>query len=322
MKVAILGGGAVGLALAASLATIKDFRVSLLLRGGGAAALRSEGLRVEKPDGSVLVIAPEALEVIDNHAPGPLDLACDVLFLATKAYQVADVLEDLMWRTDDGRRPGAIVLLQNGWGFADEARRIVPPRIPVFNGVVLAGLTRRDVNHVKVNGVSAPLAMGSLFAEDKDPLTALAEKSSSGLLPLAVADDIRSNVLQKLLLNTTLNATCSLTDLTYGELLTLEVVRPLALSVAREALDVLAHVFRFNAFASATSFLDDHLLPLIVPRTATHRPSMAQDIRERRETEIDYLNGAIVRLAVEHGLSAPVNESLTAMIKARSRRAG
>jgi 2-dehydropantoate 2-reductase len=107
--------------------------------------------------------------------------------------------------------------------------------------------------------------------------------------------------------------------MTYGELLTVEVARPLVLSVAGEALAVLDKAFGFRTFSTAASFVDDHLKPLIIPRTASHRPSMAQDVEVGRETEIDYLNGAIVRLALEHTISVPVNECLVAMIKARTK---
>ncbi|MFP5077048.1 ketopantoate reductase family protein [Rhizobium sp. YIM 134829] len=115
MMVAIFGGGAVGPTLAASLAGNLDHRVVLLLRGGGGPTLRSDGLRVEKPDGSSVVMTPDALQLMDSQSPSPLDLACNLLFLVSKAYQVVSVLKDLISPTEEGRRPRAIVLLQNGW---------------------------------------------------------------------------------------------------------------------------------------------------------------------------------------------------------------
>jgi 2-dehydropantoate 2-reductase len=46
-----------------------------------------------------------------------------------------------------------------------------------------------------------------------------------------------------------------------------------------------------------------------------HRASMLQDVEARRETEIDYLNGGVVRFGREHGVATPLNEAVTALIK-------
>ena len=50
-----------------------------------------------------------------------------------------------------------------------------------------------------------------------------------------------------------------------------------------------------------------------------HKPSMLQDIEAGRETEIDFLNGAIVEFGRRHGVDAPLNEALTALVKGLER---
>jgi 2-dehydropantoate 2-reductase len=59
----------------------------------------------------------------------------------------------------------------------------------------------------------------------------------------------------------------------------------------------------------------------LVPSTAAHRSSMLQDLERGRPTEIDALNGYVVRRGVELGVPVPVNTTLTHMIRARVRRA-
>ena len=64
------------------------------------------------------------------------------------------------------------------------------------------------------------------------------------------------------------------------------------------------------------------LFTRLIPPTATHQSSMLQDIRRGKPTEIDALNGALVRLARQAGLSAPANELITRLVHAKERFAG
>ena len=59
------------------------------------------------------------------------------------------------------------------------------------------------------------------------------------------------------------------------------------------------------------------LIPVVIPRAASHRSSMVQDLESGRRTEIDYLNGAIVRMGHEVGIDTPFHQSVVALIHAR-----
>ena len=59
---------------------------------------------------------------------------------------------------------------------------------------------------------------------------------------------------------------------------------------------------------------------MLVPRTAAHESSTLQDIRGGKRTEIDALNGAVVRLAADGGLSVPANRLLLEMVRFKERR--
>jgi 2-dehydropantoate 2-reductase len=64
----------------------------------------------------------------------------------------------------------------------------------------------------------------------------------------------------------------------------------------------------------------DCLFSRLIPVTAAHHPSMLQDIQRQRRTEIDALNGAIVKLGEQHGVNAPINRFLTSLIKSLESR--
>lgn len=78
--------------------------------------------------------------------------------------------------------------------------------------------------------------------------------------------------------------------------------------------------FLFNSkrclAASGVDYVENSLLPLVIPRGAAHRPSMLQDVGAGRRTEIDYLNGAAVRLGHAHGIATPCNDVISHLIRA------
>ncbi len=82
-----------------------------------------------------------------------------------------------------------------------------------------------------------------------------------------------------------------------------------------------AVAFSQAAAGNGARYVDDVLTPFVVPKAAAHRSSMLQDVAAGRRTEIDYLNGAIVRMGSAHGIETPFNQALVSLIHARDRSA-
>jgi 2-dehydropantoate 2-reductase len=124
-----------------------------------------------------------------------------------------------------------------------------------------------------------------------------------------VAADIRPVIWSKLFANVGINAITALTGIRNGQLLDLEESRALVKSVVMEAVAV--------ARALQVPVADDALdnVFAIAGATSPNRSSMGQDVDARRATEIDAINGYIVRRAGELGLEVPVNQSLTSLVK-------
>lgn len=94
LRMTVLGSGSVGLAVAASFAQAGQ-SATLLARGTAVPLLREQGITVTGVCGDHRV-EPSRLRVCDADEPAAQDIACDVLIVATKAYQVAQVLKRLM----------------------------------------------------------------------------------------------------------------------------------------------------------------------------------------------------------------------------------
>ena len=130
LRITVIGGGSVGLGLAASFA-IAGAGVTLMVRAAAVETLRTQPVTVAGLLGEHRV-EPGRIAIEDAAHPTRACLDCDVLVVTTKAYDVADALRPAAGpgATD---RPRAILLMQNGLGSAEAAREVMGPDTPIFS---------------------------------------------------------------------------------------------------------------------------------------------------------------------------------------------
>jgi 2-dehydropantoate 2-reductase len=121
--------------------------------------------------------------------------------------------------------------------------------------------------------------------------------------------DVRGVVWNKLLVNVGINAITALTGIKNGAILDMDATRKLSRDAVEEAISV-ARALEVETRSDAV----DHVYK-IAAATSSNRSSMGQDVDNRRQTEIDAINGFIVREAERLGLKTPVNETLTSLIQ-------
>ena len=111
------------------------------------------------------------------------------------------------------------------------------------------------------------------------------------------------------MVNCCLNPVCALTGLTVGAACDHPAARALMDGVLHEVVALAqAHRIPLDA-ATAHAYFNK-----VSAAARDHFPSMVADVRARRATEIDALNGAILRQSAEHGLSAPFNQALVSLV--------
>lgn len=315
LRMTVLGSGSVGLAIAASFAQAGQ-DMTLLARGSAVPMLRESGITVTGVCGDHR-IGPNRLRVCDAAEPEPQDIGCDVLIVATKAYQVAEVLKRLMQKAEAAVAPKAVLLLQNGWGSADEARAALPADVPVFSSIMMIGIERRSPTHVNVNVQASPIRVGTLFRAAPQGMKDAVARGQAGFLPITYEDEIEPAILNKFLFNTCLNAIGAITRMTYGELVSNEHARHLISEVADETIRVILADRRLVLAPNGATYVEKTLTPFVLPKAAAHRSSMLQDVEAGRRTEIDYLNGAVVRMGQGCGIATPANDTLASLVRAR-----
>lgn len=308
--VAVFGGGSVGLCLAAHFAKA-GAQVSLLVRESSIEALRGKSIEISGLLGDHS-IGSEAFTLCDAAEPTDEVLNSDMLVLTTKAYDVAGSLKAF------ANRPSCppILLLQNGMGSAEIARDVLGPNVPVFSTAMMIGMVRRKPTEVGVTAQSSPILCGPLLGDDPAPLKRMLEVAERGFVPMVQDKAIRDTIAFKLLFNSCMNPTGAITQQNYGELLENPHSRALIAGLADETLATFASAYDYRPAENGTHYVNEVLSPIIFPRSQGHRSSMLQDLQSGRRTEIDFLNGAIVRLSEREGLSAVRHESIIQLVKA------
>jgi 2-dehydropantoate 2-reductase len=297
LPVAIVGAGAVGCYYGARLAAA-GVPVTMIGRPAHVEAMRAQGLRLTTAETELLVHVAADTEP-RAAASARLVLVC-VKSNDTEAAGRA---------LAPHLAPGAVVLsLQNGVDNAQRLQAVLGA--PVQPAVVYVASEMAGPGHVR------HLGRGELVLPAHPPagLSAspaqLAEVFAAAGVPVEFSDNVPGALWSKLVLNCAYNALSALTGLPYGPL----VQQPGMPQVMREA------VLECIAVAQALGIVFPGDVFEAVDRIARTMPgqfsSTAQDVRRGKPSEIDHLNGYIVREGERLGLPTPVNRTLHALVKA------
>lgn len=304
MKIAIVGTGAMGSVYAALLADAGNEVWAIDRWQEHVDAINAHGLRVEGASGDRTVRLPASTNAADAGV-------CDLVIVATKALDVEAAAESI--RPLLG--PDTVVLpIQNGLGGPDRIAAVVGEE-PVMIGVTGGfGASMRGPGHAHHNGWEL-VRLGERHGPATDRVRAVAQVWEDAGFRVAVFDDVDQLVWEKLLCNATFSGTCTVLEWTIGEVL----ADPHAWSVASGCA---AEVF---AVAQAKGVHLDFDDPVAYARAFGEtipgaRPSMLLDLLAGRQCEIDVINGAIGPAARAVGLEAPINEMVSALVRAKMAR--
>ena len=152
----------------------------------------------------------------------------------------------------------------------------------------------------------------------QESIARLAAALKESGVPARTTSNILVALWGKVLYNCALNGLSTLFEVSYGELLD----RPVAARMMRAVIEevyavVTAHHVPLKP-ATASEYVD-LLFTRLIPSTGTHHSSMLQDVQRHARTEIESLNGAIVRLGQQVGINTPVNALVTRLVHAKER---
>ena len=305
VKVLVFGAGAVGLGLSSFLLQA-GHRVHLVGKEQTVVALRKNGLKRQGIFGPAF-FTPQQLTASSNLAETGRE-TFDFYLVCTKSFDTENSARQLKSESTLAHQKSPIVLCQNGWGNAEIFSRFFSPK-QVYNARVITGFIRPEPHVVDVTVHAQPVHLGSLFDGNATHLQLLADALSLGGLPSSVTDDIGKDLWAKMLYNCPLNALGAVLQVPYGYLGEDENSRVLMERIVREVFQVMQGLGHASHWPSAGDYLKDFYENLL-PSTYSHESSMLQDIRAGRITEIEALNGVIVREGRKLKIGITCNETV------------
>ena len=294
MQVAVIGAGAVG-CYYGGLLLRAGHDVTFIGRQPHVDAINAHGLLLDTKSFRGHLPAKAATDATALASP-------DLVLVCVKSADTEHAGRSLAGRL----RPETSVLsLQNG---VDNAQRLhAVTGHAVISAVVYVGSEMAGPGHVRHHG-GGDLAIGASPAS-----VALAQTLEAAGVHTTIADDIEVTLWSKLVINCAFNALSAVADISYGPMLEVEGTKDVVTRAVQEAISV--------ARACGVAMPDDLLanilnIPTMMP---AQKSSTAQDLARGKPSEIDFLNGHVVRKGAELGIPTPTNHALQVMVKLAQR---
>ena len=290
MKIAVMGAGAVGCYYGGMLARA-GHNVVLIGRPQHVEAIERQGLRLETQT------FDERIRISASTEASAVQRARLVLFCvkSTDTESGAAAIRAHL-------APDALVLsLQNGVDNADRLRALLPQE--VIAAVVYIGVEMAGPGHVKHHG------RGELVIEPSKASDDIARALIAAGVPTDISDNVRGALWAKLILNCAYNALSAITQLPYGRLVKGEGIT----AVMRDVVDECVAVAKADDVTIPGDV--DAAVRKIAETVPGQYSSTAQDLARGKRSEIDHLNGLIVRRGEALGVATPANRLLHAIVK-------
>jgi 2-dehydropantoate 2-reductase len=290
MQVAVIGAGAVG-CYYGGLLLKAGHDVTFVGRPPHVDAINAHGLLLDTQTFKGHLPAKAATDASALASP-------DLVLFCVKSADTEDAGRSLAGRL----RPETTVLsLQNGVDNPQRLRSVTGH--PVIPAVVYVGSEMAGPGHVRHHG-GGDLVIGASPASE-----ALARTLEAAGIRTTIAGDIERTQWTKLITNCAFNALSAVAGIAYGPLLEVEGARDVVAGAIEEA----AHVARACGVPMPDDLAEQVLkIPAAMPN---QKSSTAQDLARGKPSEIDFLNGYIVRKGAELGIPVPTNQALQVMVK-------
>lgn len=297
----ILGAGAIGCLWASHLPDNKR-RVHLILSPRHATPAKGTvNVHLKTQQGSRKSVTVNASSARELVAP------INNLIVSTKANQVLDAAQSIA----DHIAPGArIVLLLNGMGF-QQAVIAKFSNCQVFAGVTTDGAwLKQPFDVVQAGKGVTTLGALSSAARTQDLAALLHDLRNTGLL-LKTTATIGKVLLEKVMVNAAINGLTAIHNCPNGKLLEI----PAARAQLRRLVEELQTVLQASNEEQLAALLP-RTVQQVIEHTAQNFSSTYQDVKHRRQTEIDFINGYVCKLGQQLGVDTPCNQEIVAAIRA------
>lgn len=300
MKIAIAGSGALGCGFG-----------YMMQKGGNDVTLLDfwdEHINTIKENGlSVTVNGKEDTINISIGKPEEIKDTFDTIFIFTKSMGLRHMLEEIKHTLTEDTK---VVCLLNGLGHANTISEYIPKKNIIMGTTVwTGGLDAPGKTHFMGEG---PVEVQNSDENEEEGTRQVVQMMADCGLNGVYSSNVHFTTWRKACVNGTMNALCSLLDCNIKELFDVAQIDELNQGIVSE----------FSRVAETEGVTLDveetvNYLKATAEKVGGHYPSMHQDLKNKRPTEIDFLNGVVAKESELKGFEAPYSKQITQLIHAK-----
>lgn len=297
MKITIVGPGAIGCLFAGFLARANEEVWLLDKNPQRAGRLKEEGIKIE----GLSNISVKMNATINPDEIGQTDL----IIICVKSYDTEQAIRSVKQLVGEKT---AVMTLQNGIGNTQIIGEIVGWD-KVIGGVTNHGATLLGWGHIRHAGKGETI-IGKTDGKASGQLEDISAILNKAGFETVISKDIDAVIWSKLIINAGINALTALTRLNNGRLIEYEGTKDIMRLAVFEAVKI-------AKVKGIKLIYDDPIekVESVCKATAGNVSSMLQDVLNKKRTEIDFINGAVVKWGQNLNVTTPVNYTLTNLIK-------
>jgi 2-dehydropantoate 2-reductase len=298
MKIVVVGPGAIGSLVTAFLSKTKEEVWLLDKHKERADILNQKGIEIVGVSGNWQAKVRACAQAKDIGQ-------ADLIIICVKSYDTKQAIRSAEPAIGENTR---ILTLQNGIGNIEIIGEVAGAD-KVIGGVTNLGATALGAGKIRHAG-NGETAIGRIDGKIPVEMRAIREIFNKVKLTTRISRDIKGLLWSKLIINVGINALTAITRLNNGRLIEFEGTRRILTKAVSEAL-------RIAKRKRIKLIYDDPLAKVeaVCEATASNVSSMLQDVLKKKRTEIDFINGVIIRQGQELGIAVPTNALLVDLVK-------
>jgi 2-dehydropantoate 2-reductase len=297
MNISVFGAGSIGSLFAGRIA-YSGFDVAVVGRNPHVTEINKRGLRIIEDQEEIVSHFPAATNFPEGEHP-------EAIFVTTKAYDNKTVADGISGKISN---EVPIFILQNGMG-NEEVFRLEFPRNPIFRAITTEAaelIYPGIVKHVAFGKTS----FGIIAGEENGYSSRIQRIMRNSGFSTKKTEKIQIKMWQKVITNATICPLGALLHVPNGLILEKPSINQIFDAIIEEGIAVAKQNLPDEDFSQTREFI-----LMVMEKTKNNKCSMLQDIERGRKTEIDYMNGFIVRESRRLGLKSPVNAAIADLIR-------
>lgn len=303
-RIGVMGAGAIGSVIGGMLAR-NGHKITLVGRKPHMDEIKKNGLHISG------IWGEHTIRDL-NAVTEPPQECQDIVILTVKSFDTAGAAAEAFPMVGTNT---VIISIQNGLGNIETLKRIFG-KDRIIGGMAIFGAILIEPGNVRVTVIASETLIGELDGSLSSRVKDIAFMLDSSGIPAKTSDNILRDIWHKVLYNIALNPLSAIFQVSYGKIADNPHTKWLAKQMINEAFQVAIASGQHLGMNAADEYLKI-LWNEKLPPTRDHRSSMLQDILHGKKTEIDFINGAVVRMGAEYGIETPYNSAVVRMVKAK-----